>query len=312
MNNKISNFEIEKYLIEYDYLDLIDKIQKNHNLKLDCILLNKEGEDEISTTNFHSHELYEIIYIENGKCTYDVDGKLFDLEYGDFLLIPPFTLHKLIKIEKKSRRTLIIFNDNHLNIFKTEITDLRNIFFKVKETKNYVLKILPSFKHNLNSSMNMLEELFLSNEYGDDVLFNATFASLLTRINKGANFYTINNDLEFNFDKYSKDYNLIVSKIKKYIDNNIENKISLSDISKSLGLSESRLSHIYKDKVGISIKQYITKKRLSISKDMLKIGTPISEVLIKCGFQDYTSFLRAFKKEFNISPKAYQKQYMNE
>ena len=45
---------------------------------------------------------------------------------------------------------------------------------------------------------------------------------------------------------------------------------------------------------------------------MLKIGTPISEVLIKCGFQDYTSFLRAFKKEFNISPKAYQKQYMNE
>lgn len=311
MSKKITDFKIENYLFEYKYEELLDKLQQYHGIRPACIIINKTDQDS-HYTNYHSHELYEIIYVESGKTSYDIDNKLYHVESGDFLIIPPNTMHKFIKADKPSKQIILIFSETYINNFKTEITDLSKIFSKVKELNNYVLKILPSFKHNLNSSMNMLEELFLSNDYGDDILFNATFSSLLTRINKGSNFYSINHNMEFSFDKYSKDYNLIISKIKKYIDENIENKISLLDISIYLGLSESRLSHIYKEKVGISIKQYIIKKRLSISKDMLKIGTPISEIVIKCGFQDYSSFSKTFKKEYGISPKVYQKQYMNE
>ena len=142
---------------------------------------------------------------------------------------------------------------------------------------------------------------YLANEYGDDVLFNTTFVSLITRMNKGVNFSEV--------DNYYKNYSSFFKKINSYIDSHIDCKILLSDISDYVGLSESRLSHLFKEYLGISILQYIINKRLTIAKDMLKIGTSINDVCTKCGFQDYSSFLRTFKKKFNISPKAYQKQY---
>ena len=149
--------------------------------------------------------------------------------------------------------------------------------------------------------MNMLEELYLSPDFGDDVIFNATFSSLIARMYKGINFY----DLEKSFVTYS----VIIKKVNNYINDNIDRKILIKDLANFVGLSESRLSHIYKNHMGISINQYIIKKRLTIAKDMLKIGITLSDITVKCGFQDYTSFFRAFKKEYNITPKDFQKKY---
>ena len=123
----------------------------------------------------------------------------------------------------------------------------------------------------------------------------------LLQMNKGVNFSDV--------DNYYKNYGNFLKKINQYIDNNIDSKILLSDIANHIGLSESRLSHLFKEYLGISVLQYIINKRLTIARDMLKIGTSLNDVCSKCGFQDYSSFIRTFKKKFNISPKAYQKQY---
>lgn len=304
MNKKITTFEIEKYLNDYNYDGLLAQIQKYHGFAPQCILYSK-----VSISNyfndFHSHEVYEVLYVESGKTTYAVEGNKYELEAGDFLLIPPFTLHKLIEInEYPCKRVILIFTDDYIKKFNTPITDLSLIFDKIKQNNNHKIRIRSAFRNRINSSVNMLEELFLSGEYGDDVIFDATFASLFARMNKGVNFYDV--------DKYYKNYGVLIKKTTDYINANIDKKILISDISKHVGLSESRISHIYREQIGISITQYIIKKRLSISKDMLKLGSPISEVAIKCGFPDYSSFLRAFKKEFNISPKSYQKQYFTQ
>ena len=55
--------------------------------------------------------------------------------------------------------------------------------------------------------------------------------------------------------------------------------------------------------------KYINKKRLAKAKELLKTGDPIINIYHKCGFQDYTSFFRAFKKEYNITPKEFQNKY---
>lgn len=41
----------------------------------------------------HSHPYYEVYFFLNGDVTYDVDGNQYDLQYGDYLLIPPGTKH---------------------------------------------------------------------------------------------------------------------------------------------------------------------------------------------------------------------------
>ena len=101
--------------------------------------------------------------------------------------------------------------------------------------------------------------------------------------------------------------NTIITKIVDYINNNISQKILLEDIAKHLSLSISRISHIFKEETGIPLLKYINKKRMLLAKELIYKGETFINIANKCGFQDYTSFFRTFKKEFNMTPGDFSK-----
>ena len=53
--------------------------------------------------------------------------------------------------------------------------------------------------------------------------------------------------------------------------------------------------------------QYIMKKRLTVARNMLTLGTPVTTACIECGFNDYSNFLKAFKREFGCNPSNFIK-----
>ena len=110
------------------------------------------------------------------------------------------------------------------------------------------------------------------------------------------------------YDHYSS-YNISIIKATEYIEDNLHNKLHISDIANYANLSTSRLQHIFKEEIGISLIKYINKKRLVKAKELLRNGENAINIYQKCGFQDYTSFFRAFRKEYDMTPKSYQLQY---
>lgn len=294
------------YSSEINYLDVLNALKDRLQISNSKCLIYDFEKLNIADNyrKLHHHNAYEIIYVVEGDLSFFVDEISYSLTSGDFILIPPNVPHNIIDIPHHSnKKIMMLFEEDYLKKFNTEISDISIIFGKIESSNNHKLQIRTAFKNRITSSINLLEELFTSNEYGDDILFDATFASLLVRMNKGVNFYDI--------DNYYKKYGILFKQINTYIDNNLHHKILISDISKHVGISESRLSHIYKEQLGISILQHIINKRLTIARDMLKIGFPINEVYIKCGFPDYSLFLKTFKKKYGISPKVYQKQYFS-
>lgn len=80
-----------------------------------------------------------------------------------------------------------------------------------------------------------------------------------------------------------------------------------SDLADRLGLSESRLSHLFRAEIGISVKTYLVKQRLDQGAHLLtSTEMSIKEIAYCLGYHHSSSFVRAFKTRFSMSPNHYR------
>ena len=77
----------------------------------------------------------------------------------------------------------------------------------------------------------------------------------------------------------------------------------------TLHMSPSSLSHLIKQKMNVSLYQFVLQRRLIVAKNRILNGIPLSHAWEHVGFADYSNFFRAFKKEYGMSPSAFKKLY---
>ena len=83
---------------------------------------------------------------------------------------------------------------------------------------------------------------------------------------------------------------------------------TLPELAHSCQISVSRLSHLFKDEIGINVKNYRLDRRLQEAAVMLvSPDTPIKGIAYLAGYRHCSSFVRAFKTHFGVSPASYRK-----
>ena len=98
--------------------------------------------------------------------------------------------------------------------------------------------------------------------------------------------------------------------IVRFIDTHLEENLSLDRLASEFYLSKYYIAHLFQETTGLSIHQYITKKRLQLYLGTIRDGASVTEAYSRCGFGDYSSFYRAFKKEYGLSPAQYQQDML--
>ncbi len=112
-----------------------------------------------------------------------------------------------------------------------------------------------------------------------------------------------------NDDTLLSDYESIGQLIKRYVKNNLSRKLTLNEIARNLHCSTVTLTEHFKREFGITINEYITKKRMSLAeKILLSTDKPLREVAALCGFPDVEYFSRTFKKYHDISPASWRRE----
>ena len=94
------------------------------------------------------------------------------------------------------------------------------------------------------------------------------------------------------------------------IENNIKEPITIDELARKFYVSKSYISHTFKENQGVSLHQYIMKRRLQLFRESVREGGDIKSTYLNCGFNDYSSFYRAFKQEYGISPNTYKTETM--
>ena len=104
--------------------------------------------------------------------------------------------------------------------------------------------------------------------------------------------------------------NHTISMIKEYIDEHFHQNLTLEDLADLAHFSPSYLSRLFHNTTGLTLKTYITLKRLENAEYLLKNSSlNIHEIAFNCGFPNVSHFNRVFKAHTNLSPMEYRRHY---
>ena len=89
----------------------------------------------------------------------------------------------------------------------------------------------------------------------------------------------------------------------QYINENLDKPLTLAVLCNQFYLSRAQLCRFFKDMLGTSVGKYINAKRMVLAQRLILQGHKPSSIFPQCGYQNYTSFFRAYCKFFGHSPK---------
>lgn len=151
----------------------------------------------------------------------------------------------------------------------------------------------------------LLKKLFFihisPNAFGEDLFQSSMLTMLLILINRGYQ------EAITPSTNRTKPQTVLLDDLYIYINEHLQDDLSLDTLSKIFFVDKFYLSREFKKHAGITLHHHIVKQKLSYAKKLIASGMPIIEVYKHCGFGGYSHFFRAFKKEFNMTPKQYYK-----
>jgi len=98
-----------------------------------------------------------------------------------------------------------------------------------------------------------------------------------------------------------------IKKVVEYIEENLNNELSLDKIAKKSGYSKFHLHRIFSKIVGETIHKYIQKRRLTeAARKLVYTDESIIDIALISGYESQQAFTLAFKKMYKSSPQIYR------
>lgn len=95
---------------------------------------------------------------------------------------------------------------------------------------------------------------------------------------------------------------------KNYIKANLDQKITLGDLSYRLHCSTVTLTSHFKEEFGITVMEYVMEKRMNLAKHLLTQGdSSVARIAEKCGFSDPEYFSKCFRRHTGQPPLAWKR-----
>ena len=92
-----------------------------------------------------------------------------------------------------------------------------------------------------------------------------------------------------------------------YIETNYDSAISLAHVAKAVHLSVSRLAHLFKEQMGITIIEYLTSVRIEHAKRLLlTTDKSCTEICFSVGYNNQSYFTRTFKELVGLTPRQFK------
>ena len=239
--------------------------------------------------DFHYHDFHKILLFLSGNTSYIVEGRLYELQPGDVLLIPAGEIHKPQNHGGAVYERMILYiSEEFLQQNSTPDTDLAYCFRQAAASACNLLRTGAEERYALLGSVaDQLPEVFSSDEYGSDLYRSLKVQELLLVLGR---LLSTSGDLSISTTTHPT-----VLAIMNYINDHITEDLSIERIAGHMFLNRSYAMHLFKAETGYTIGKYITKKRLFLAGQYRKQGLSVTESCFLSGFKNYSAFYHAEK-----------------
>lgn len=272
-------------------------------LRKDRAYLMEHVQDSI---DIHTHDYYEMVYIEDGSIYHYFQDKKFKVHKGDYFIINISDRHGYESIEGVDCHLYNFlfypeFIDSSMKQCKNFSAFIENYLIKFDQS---ILKYNPTtyiFRDDDGEILKILEKLNSEEEektYGYTEIMRCNLIEILIKtMRKIVNEETVS-------VKDSPTQFLI-----KYIEDNYSSKVSLSELSKELNYSLPYISLKFKEETGFLFTEYLQKYRVEQAVRILaNTDKKVSEIAQLVGYEDTKFFVEIFKKYMHITPQKFRKQ----
>lgn len=241
----------------------------------------------------HFHDIYEIYYFVDGEADYFVEGKQYRLKPDSLLLLAPHAIHGVrVNSPKPYKRYTIHFDADLVSI----------------DRRAFLLSAFSDSKHDGTHEVyyQNLDNFDLYPYF--DALTNCNhlpkdLSEKLTAIHIEALLAKL---VEMRRSLHYSDEGITLSKtvvaVTNYINQHLTENITLDGLCEQFYVSKVHLNRIFTKSIGTTVFEYIAYKRIALARRLLENGVPAREAAIYVGYNDYSTFFRAYKKITGCAP----------
>ena len=277
----------------------IDPTNLYQELEMSSKYVNTHRDTSYSnaTVSLHSHNYTEVLYCRaSAGVEYLIGSDRYRLQKGDIVYVPPGVSHRPILPEK-----LVVPYERDVLWISTEFLEtVQKMFPDDMEYKEH--QSIPI--RTAGTRWEFLGDLFrtgvLEEEQKRPGWEAAVVANTLTVLTHLKRIYRERSAGTMKAEKPE-----LLDRIMAHIERHYPEHITVDDLARRFYVSNSSISHLFKQKMGVSLYRYITQRRLIAAKSLIAQKVPMEEIAHRVGFVDYSTFYRAFKQEFGISPRRF-------
>ncbi len=279
--------------IGYDTENIYQEIEMDSPYVNTHIDIGSPGEN----INLHSHTFYELLSVRRGRLQYLLGTERYRVQRGDIIIIPPGISHRPLLDERMAEP------------FERDVLWISTLFYD--EFCCGKDGFLPAFTspHLLRTAGTQYE--YLAKQFSFGVQEAQDCGSLWQQI-------VIANTLLLTAQIARALYNVeappimpetheLIDDAILYVEDHLADRITLENTARHFLVSQSTISQTFRSKLNVSFYHYVTQRRLIAAKELILADEPLESTAAAVGFADYSTFYRAFKREYGISPLQFRK-----
>ena len=247
--------------------------------------------------DWHYHTFHKIILFLSGSASYGIEGTSYPLRAGDIILVPSGCIHRPeTEPDAPYERVIVYISPEFLRRCSTHSCDLEQCFALAKEEFSFVVRPKGS-RRDLAQIVKRLEQETQATGFGQELLVQSLFFQFLISISRGVS----EHELRYVHAGVCDEKTVA---ILQYLSAHLTEPLRIDDLASHFYISKYHMMRRFKEETGYTIHNYLNNKRLMLAREMIADGRSVNDACFACGFRDYSTFARAYKRLFSQPPRA--------